>query len=95
MVKIASKAGEFIPVVGPGITYIKKAKKVTGLTDPVSAGSKGMGTMFNVCFGKTGAITVECVLWLGFSVAGGLTANPVLISAGAEFGNMVLDELLD
>jgi hypothetical protein len=34
-------------------------------------------------------------LWFGFSVAGGITCNPALIAAGAQFGNMVMDEIID
>lgn len=65
------------------------------MTDPVSASSRGIGMIFNFCFGKTAAASVECTLWLGLSVAGGLTGNPVLIAAGAQFGNMVIDEITD
>lgn len=51
--------------------------------------------LFNYCFGKAGAVSVECALWFGLYLAGGITANPVLIAAGAEFGNLVIDEILD
>lgn len=95
LVKIASKSAEFVPILGPTVEYTKKAKKMTDLADPVSATSRGIGMMFNYCFGKTAAVSVECVLWLGFSVAGGITVNPTLIAIGAQFGNMVVDEFLD
>ena len=85
-VKIASKAGEFIPVLGPAIEFTKKAKKVTEMTDPVGASSRGIGIVFNFCFGKAGAVSVECALWLSLSVDGGVTANPGLIALGAQFG---------
>ena len=94
-VKIASKAGEFIPVLGPLLDFSKKAKKITEMTDPVGASSRGIGIVFNFCFGKAGAVSVECALWLSLSVAGGVTANTVLIATGAQFGNMVMDEILD
>ena len=93
-VKIASKAGEFIPVLGPAIEFTKKAKKVTEMTDPVGASSRGIGIIFNFCFGKIGAVSVECALWLSFSVAGGVTANPGLIALGAQFGNLVIDDII-
>ena len=51
--------------------------------------------MFNYCFGKVGVMSIECILWLGLSTASGITANPVLIAADAEFGNMLLDEIID
>lgn len=85
-VKIASKAGEFIPVLGPAIEFTKKAKKVTEMTDPVGASSRGIGIVFNFCFGKAGAVSVECALWLSLSVNGGVTANSGLIALGAQFG---------
>lgn len=94
LVKITNKAGEFIPIIGPMLTYTKKAQKMTDLADPVSATSKGIGVMFEYCFGKTAKVSAECVLWLGFSVAGGLSANPALIAAGAGFGEMVVDEII-
>lgn len=95
LVKIGVKASEFIPILGPTLTYTKKAKKITEMTDPVSATSRGVGMLFNYCFGKAGALTVECSLWLLFSVAGGMTCNPLLIAAGAECGNLVIDEIMD
>ncbi len=84
LIKIGSKAVEFIPVLGPTLDYSKKAKKVTEMTDPISASSRGVGILFNYCFGKAGAVSIECALWFGFSVAG-----------GTQFGNMVMDEILD
>ena len=85
LVKIGIKAGEFIPVVGPALTFSKKAKKITEMTDPVSASSRGIGIVFNYCFGKAGAVSIECALWFGFSVFGGITGNFALIAAGAQY----------
>ena len=75
--------------------FTKKAKKVTEMTDPVSASSRGIGILFNYCFGKAGAVSIECLLWISLSAAGGGTCNPGLIAAGAQFGNMVIDEIID
>ena len=93
--KIGTKAAEFVPILGPTLEFTKKAKKVTEMTDPVSASSRGVGIVFNYCFGKARAVSIECALWFGLSVAGGVTCNPALIAAGAQFGNMVMDEILD
>ena len=93
--KLGTKAVEFIPVVGPSLEFTKKAKKITEISDPVSASSRGVGILFNYCFGKAGAVSIECILWLGLSTAGGLTANPALIAFGAQFGNLVIDEIID
>lgn len=95
LVKIGTKAAEFVPILGPTLEYAKKAKKITEMTDPVSATSRGIGIMFNYCFGKAGALSIECLLWLGFSTAGGVTANPAMIALGAQFGNMVMDSITD
>ena len=89
--KLTSKAAEFIPIIGPSLEFTKKAKKVTEMTDPVSASSRGIGILFNYCFGKAGAVSIECILWISLSAA----CNPALIAAGAQFGNMVIDEIID
>jgi len=88
IVKIASKAAEFVPILGPSLEFTKKAKKVTEMRDPVSASSRGIGILFNYCFGKAGTVSLESILWLGFSTVGGATCNPALIAVGAQFGNM-------
>ena len=93
--KVGGKAAEFLPVLGPAVKYTKKAKQVTQLTDSVSASSRGIGVMFDFCFGKAGTMSAECLLWLSLSTAGGLTGNPLLIAAGAEFGIMLLEEITD
>ena len=94
LIKITTKAGEFLPIVGPTLTYTKKAQKMTDLANPVSATSRGVGMMFEYCFGKAAKISTECVLWFSLSVAGGVTANPVLIAAGAQFGEMIVDDII-
>ena len=58
IIKVGSKATEFIPILGPMAQYTKKAKKVTELNNPVSATSRGIGIMFNYCFGKVGAMSI-------------------------------------
>ena len=93
--KVGTKAAEFIPILGPGVEYVKKAKKVTDISDPVTASSRGIGMIFKSCFGKTAVVSAECALWLTLSVAGGLTANPALIALGAQMGNIVIDDLLE
>jgi len=94
VIKIATKGVEFIPILGPGVEYVKKAQKLTDMSDPVTASSRGIGMIFKSCFGKTLVLSAECTLWLGLSIAGGVTANPVLIGLGAQMGNLVVDDLL-
>jgi len=35
--KVFTKSVEFVPVIGPGLKYIKTAKKVTKFSNPVKA----------------------------------------------------------
>ena len=35
--KVVDKSVEFVPVIGPGLKYVKTAKKVTKFTNPVKA----------------------------------------------------------
>ena len=35
--KVIEKSVEFVPVIGPGLKYIKTAKKVTKFANPVKA----------------------------------------------------------
>lgn len=93
--KLANKATEFVPVLGPFANFNKKVTKITSATNPISASTQGVGMLFNYCFGKAGAVTAECILWFGFSTIGGMTANPAFIAVGAEFGNMILDEFIE
>ena len=65
------------------------------MTDPVSASTRGIGLVFNFCFGKAGALSAECILWLGCSVLGGATGNPILITAGVQFASDLRDEIWD
>lgn len=87
VIKVTTKAAEFVPILGPGVEYIKKAQKLTDISDPVTASSRGVGMIFKSCFGKTAVVSAECVLWLGLSVAGAVIAasvanpNPVTIGS--------------
>ena len=56
--KIGTKAAEFVPIIGPTLEFTKKTKKVTKMTDPVSASLRGIGIIFNYCFGKANAISI-------------------------------------
>jgi hypothetical protein len=95
LVKIGSKAAEFIPVLGPTLDFSKKAKKVSELTDPVSASARGVGILFNYCFGKAGAVSVECALCMVQALCDRRHDGQSSFTAGAQFGNMVMDEILD
>lgn len=95
LAKLGTKSAKFIPILGPSLEFTKKAQKLTDLSNPVTASSRGIGLLFNFCFGKAGALSAKCLLWFGFSIVGGTTANPTLIAIGAQFRNMVLEKILD
>lgn len=48
--------GIAILVLGPQLQFTKKAKKLTKMTDPISASARGIGILFNYCFGNVGAV---------------------------------------
>jgi hypothetical protein len=83
LTKLGTKDAEFIPILGPSLEFTKKTQKLINLSNPVAASSRGVGLLFNYCFGKVDAITAECILWFRFSIAADTTANPTLIAVGA------------
>ena len=82
--KLGLKSIDFLPVVGPSVSYLRKAKKVTKIANPVNAAARGISTISEFCFGKAATLSIECLLWLGLSTVGGVTANPVLIATEAD-----------
>ena len=59
--KLGTKAAKFIPVLGPTVEYAKKAQKATQIANPVSASTRRVGLLFTFCFGKAGALSLECI----------------------------------
>jgi len=47
--KVIQKSGEFVPVIGPGLKYIKTAKKVTKFANPVKATTYTAGMLLEIC----------------------------------------------
>ena len=50
--KIVQKSVEFVPIIGPGLKYVKTAKKVTKFTNPVRATTYTAGMLLELCGGK-------------------------------------------
>ena len=69
--------GSIVPILGPSLEFTKKAKKVTEMSDP----SRGLGILFNYCFGKCRVYSLDRVF-------------PAMIALGAQFGNMVIDDII-
>ena len=91
--KIASTGSEFVPIVGPMIKFTTKASKITKISNPVTAASRGVGLVVIACTGPIIKYPVLCALWGTTAVVVGATANPVLIGASLEFSEMILEEV--
>ena len=90
--KVVNKSVEFVPVIGPGLKYIKTAKKVTKFTNPVKATTYTAGMLPEVCGGKYAKYSVLCTVWATTTTAGIVTGNPALIAVGLEAGNEILED---
>lgn len=88
---ITTKAAKFVLILGPSLEFTKKVTKMINLVNP---SSEMIGMLFNYCFGKASAVSIEWILWFGFSIVGGATCNPRLIGLGAPFSNMVIDKII-
>ena len=91
--KIASIGNEFVPVVGPMVKFTKKASKLTKITNPVTAASRGVGLVVISCTGPVIKYPVLCALWGTTAIVGGITVNPVLIGFSLEFSEIILEEI--
>ena len=47
--KVIEKSVEFVPVIGPGLKYVKTAKKVTKFANPVKATTYTAGMLLEIC----------------------------------------------
>ena len=91
--KVASVGTEFVPIVGPMVKFTTKASKITKITNPVTAASRGVGLVVISCTGPIIKYPALCALWGTTAVVGGITVNPVLIGASLEFSEMILEEV--
>ena len=73
--------------VGPGLKYVKTAKKVTKFSNPVKA-----GMLLEICGGKYAKYSVLCAVWATTTTAGLVSGNPALIAVGLEAGNEILED---
>lgn len=55
--KLSAKNVEFLPAVGPMVSYAKKAKKVTKMANPVSAAARGISVISEFYFGKEATLS--------------------------------------
>ena len=71
--KVIEKGIEFVPIMGPGLKYVKTATKVTKFTNPVKATTYTAGMLLEICGGKYAKYSGLCALWAASSTAGLLT----------------------
>nr|YP_010283324.1 hypothetical protein MKU01_pgp050 [Psammodictyon constrictum]ULD16443.1 hypothetical protein [Psammodictyon constrictum] len=90
--KVVEKSVEFVPVIGPGLKYVKTAKKVTKFANPVKAITYTAGMLLEICGGKYAKYTALCAVWATTTTADLVTGNPALIPVGLEAGNEILED---
>ena len=90
--KVITKSVDFVPVIGPGLKYIKTAKKITKFSNPVRATTYTAGMLLEICGGKYTKYSALCAVWATTTALGVVTGNPALIAVGLEAGNEILDD---
>ena len=90
--KVVEKSVDFVPVIGPGLKYVKTAKKVTKFANPVKATTYTAGMLLEICGGKYAKYSALCAVWATTTTAGLVTGNPALIAVGLEAGNEILED---
>eukprot|EP00980_Cylindrotheca_fusiformis_P030313 scaffold24649_cov2193-Cylindrotheca_fusiformis.AAC.17 len=90
--KVVEKGVEFVPVISPGLKYIKTAKKVTKFSNPVKATTYTAGMLLEICGGKYAKYSVLCAVWAITTNVGLVSVNPALIAVGLEAGNKILED---
>ena len=90
--KVIDKSVEFILLIGPGLKYVKTAKKVTEFSNPVKVTTYTAGMLLEICGGKYAKYSVLCVVWATITTAGLVSGNPALIAVGLEAGNEILED---
>ena len=60
--KVIEKSVEFVPVIGPGLKYIKTAKKVTKFTNFVRTTTYTAGMLLEICSEKYVKYTALCAV---------------------------------
>ena len=90
--KVIEKSVEFVPVIGPGLKYVKTAKTVTKFTNPVKATTYTAGMLLEICGGKTAKYSALCAVSATTTAAGLATGNPALLAVGLEAGNEILED---
>lgn len=90
--KIIEKSVEIVPVIGPGLKYVKTAEKVTKFSNPVKATTYTAGMLLEICGGKYAKYTVLCGVWATTAIVGLVSGNPALIAVGLEAGNEILED---
>jgi hypothetical protein len=90
--RIIEKSVDFVPIIGPGMKYVKTTKKVTKFANPVKATTYTAGMLLEICGGKYAKYTVLCGVWATTTTVGLMTGNLSLLAVGLEAGNEILED---
>lgn len=93
--KVVTKSVEFVPLIGPGLKYVKTAQKVTKFSNPVKATTYTAGMLLEICGGKQkyAKYAALCAVWATTTAAGVATGNPALIAVELEAGSEILEDI--
>ena len=90
--KVLKKGLDLVLIMGPGLRYIKTAKKVTKFSNSIKATTSTAGMLLEVCGGKYTKYSVLCTIWAITTAVGLVSGNPTLIAVGLEVGNEILED---
>jgi len=90
--KLVEKGSDFIPIIGPGLRYVRTAQNVTKFANPIRATTYTSGLLLEICGGKTAKYSVLCSVWATSTILGVATSNPALLAVGMEAGNEILED---
>lgn len=90
--KVVNKSVEMVPLIGPGLKYVKTAKRVTKFSNSVKATTYTASMLLEICWGKYAKYSVLCAVWATTTTSGLISGNPALIAVGLEAGNEILKD---
>jgi hypothetical protein len=84
---VVDRVIDFVPVIDGLVKFTTTAQKISKISNPVTATSRGIGLVVISCTGPLVAYPALCALWLTYSGFGIATGNPALLTAGLDFGS--------
>jgi len=90
--KIVEESSEFLPVVAPSLKLIQTAKKVMNDLNPISASTRTISLLLEICGGKSTKYVGLCSAWATTTALGFVTGNPALIAISMETATIILED---